>query len=47
MMRVNEQWKLIDLDAAASFSETDKGCVGAKSSSAYCAPEMVYQVQDR
>jgi serine/threonine protein kinase len=42
-MRVEGRWKLIDLDAAASFGETDPGHAGAKSSPAYCAPEMVFK----
>jgi serine/threonine protein kinase len=43
IMRVEERWKLIDLDAAASFAKPNPGYAGSKSSSAYCAPEMVFQ----
>lgn len=38
LMRVGDTWKLIDLDAATRFGHP----TGAKSSSAFCAPEMVH-----
>jgi serine/threonine protein kinase len=43
IMRLGKRFKLIDLDAAANFSEHEPDFAGSKSSSAYCAPEMVYQ----
>jgi hypothetical protein len=37
LMRTNKRWRLIDLDAATPFGDP----AGAKSSAAFCAPEMV------
>jgi serine/threonine protein kinase len=41
--KYNFRWKLIDLDAAAKFSQDELGYAGSKSSSAYCAPEMMFK----
>jgi serine/threonine protein kinase len=40
------RWKLIDLDAAASFSQHKPGFAGSKSSSAYCAPEIIFESEN-
>lgn len=46
VVRVNGSWKLIDFDAAANFKATPAQFAAAKFSSAYCAPELVCQLED-
>jgi hypothetical protein len=43
IVRVDEQWRLIDLDAACTLASGDKAA--AKFSSAYLPPEMVVNVE--